>query len=127
MLQFDVETAQKMPYFAAAMSFSPETRLDALAHIRSQWALPELSLEAQEAQEEAFRRALSNKIEDMLNNHFGQLVHAIRRLDVREKDFHAAMHLDSSAEIAEALAVLILQREYEKAESRRKYRESNNI
>jgi hypothetical protein len=108
------------------MTFSPETRLNALAHIRRQWTLPELSLEAQEAQEEALHRALASQVEDMLNNHFGQLVHALRRLDVRENDFHAAMHVGSSAEIAEALTVLILQREYEKAESRRRYKTTDN-
>lgn len=100
---------------------------DAIMRIEQQWELPfspeNISLEAQEANEARFREALTERVQEMLTHHFDRLVHALRRLDVRERDFHAAMQLPNTREMAEALTMLILQREWEKSESRRKFRE----
>jgi len=102
--------------------FSDEEQSAAFGLIRRQWELPAHALGAQEQRENALREALVARVGRMLNDHFGTLVHALRRLDVREKDFHAAMQLPNNKEIAEALAALILAREFEKARTRKKYR-----
>lgn len=98
--------------------------------IEQQWELPtttqHMTLEEQEAYERNLHEILSERVLEMLNHQFDRLVHAVRRLDVRERDFHAAMQLPNSREIAGALASLILQREYEKSESRRKFREQQH-
>ncbi len=66
---------------------------------------------------------LESRIEEMLKSEMGTLVNAMYRLDIHEGLFHQAMALPSGKEKAQALARLVLDREYQKAESRLKYKQ----
>lgn len=62
----------------------------------------------------------------LLKNDFNHLVQSLYRLDIPEKAFNQAMEQKSEALVAEFLSRIIYQRELQKAESRRKYKATQN-
>lgn len=97
--------------------------LEARRSIEKQWAVAKIEPEnGFEAQLESLKAQLTLQVIDYLKDDMAYLINALYRLDIREKDFHAAMEGDSLQEIGASLAEVIIQRELEKAASRQKYR-----
>lgn len=70
---------------------------------------------------ESLRRALSLRLEALLEDDFGALVNAMYRLDVAEAAFKQALNAGNAAEIATELTEIVLQREFQRLATRRKY------
>ena len=68
------------------------------------------------------KSALKKHIEYLLVSNFEKLLNAIYRIDIDEKKFNEALKLDSIESISSEVTELVIEREIQKAESRRKYR-----
>ncbi len=64
---------------------------------------------------------LSLFIEDLLNTNFEKLCNMIYRHDVEERKFNSALQSDSVQQQAEMIARLVIDRELQKAETRKSY------
>ena len=71
----------------------------------------------------ALKERLASRLIEFLDYDMEGLINLVYRLDIREKDFDAAMRGPSTRIIAEQLAELIIRRELEKAYTRKLYRE----
>lgn len=69
---------------------------------------------------EAFRALLIRRIEELIQHDFEKLKWILYRIDVSEKKLTEALK-DSEADAAEVIADHIIQRQIEKAESRKKH------
>lgn len=76
---------------------------------------------------EALLLALKNRVLYLIQHDFNRLMTAMYILDVAEARFKAAMAVPGLDNSAAALAEVILEREIEKAATRRKYRNVYNI
>lgn len=74
---------------------------------------------------EHFISTLSPYIEDLLNNHFANLLQIMYRIDVSEKDFALTLHPSNKIAPAKAITELIFDRLLLKAEIRAKYKNKN--
>ena len=71
----------------------------------------------------AFRALLIRRIEELIQHDFEKLKWILYRIDVSEKKLTEALK-DSEADAAEVIADHIIQRQIEKAESRKKFGDS---
>jgi len=65
---------------------------------------------------------LKGIIEHLLRNDMEKLLHAIYRIDIDERKFNEALASTDFFEARDKIVTLILKREFEKAESRLKYK-----
>ena len=70
---------------------------------------------------EDFQLILAKLIRHLLNNDFERLINGLYRIDVSEEKVKQA--LSASGDIAEEIATLIIRREMQKVETRKKYRD----
>jgi hypothetical protein len=82
-----------------------------------QWGLPDTPGNSWEQ----LRQALKARLRELLDDDFSALVNAMYRLDVAENRFKAALEAGNSDLVAENLAEIVLQRELQRLETRRKY------
>ena len=68
-----------------------------------------------------FQLILAKLIRHLLNNDFERLINGLYRIDVSEEKVKQA--LSASGDIAGEIATLIIRREMQKVETRRKYRD----
>lgn len=104
-------------YICARIMVSDPVIQRTALQLQQQWGLNILS----GGDLDSLRIALAVHLEWMLGNEVERLVQAMYRLDVPEKLFHQAMRLPSRHEQAEALAELVLVREFKRAETWLKY------
>lgn len=71
---------------------------------------------------EDLRRVLRSRIKELLQDDFHALVQLMYRLDIDENRFHSAMSAPGSDERVNTLTDLIIERELQRIEFRRKYR-----
>lgn len=88
-----------------------------LAH---EWGLPA------GASEDSVASGLAARVAWLMKHDYERLLNAVYLLDLSERRFRAAMALGSNEAAARALAELILEREREKFESRRRYRQQRS-
>ncbi|RFM30435.1 hypothetical protein [Deminuibacter soli] len=74
---------------------------------------------------ELFREQLAAYIHTLINQHFPQLVQLLYRLDVSEKKLKTALANAAGNDAGLLIADLIIQRQLQKIETRRKYRSDN--
>jgi hypothetical protein len=72
-----------------------------------------------------FKKSLTRLIGHLLNNDFERLINGLYRIDVSEEKVKWA--LASGDDVAEQIALLIIDREMEKVITREKYRQDKNI
>lgn len=72
------------------------------------------------------KTALKERLFELLEDDFAGLVNAMYRLDIAEDRFKAALDASSTDAIAAQLAEVVLQRELQRLETRRRYSDSNN-
>lgn len=70
--------------------------------------------------------ALAGALSELITRDFERLVQTMYRLDVDEGKFAAAMACSSVNEQASALGKIVLQRELQRLEFRKKYRQRGN-
>ena len=68
---------------------------------------------------EDFQLILTKLIRHLLDNDFEKLINGLYRIDVSEEKVKQAM--SSEGDLAEEIALLIIERELQKVETRRKY------
>ena len=78
--------------------------------------------EIQLRQDEDFFNNLSALLNKMINENFEQLIALLYRIDVSEKKLKNILSKDKSALSGDILAQLIIERQLEKLEARKKYR-----
>ncbi len=73
----------------------------------------------------AFRQLLIQRIDELIHRDFEKLKWILYRIDVSEKKLNEALQ-NSEADAATVMADLIIQRQIEKAESRKKFGDNEN-
>jgi hypothetical protein len=68
----------------------------------------------------AFRQLLISRIEELIHHDFEKLKWILYRIDISEKKLNEAL-ISSEADAATVMADLIIQRQFEKVESRKKF------
>ena len=74
---------------------------------------------------EEFRKYLTEKMKDMLENNYNLLINTLYRIDISEKKLSKLFSSKNKESIPEKLAELIIERQVEKINFRRQYREGN--
>lgn len=74
---------------------------------------------------EEFRKYLTEKMKDMLENNYNLLVNTLYRIDISEKKLSKLFSSENKESIPEKLADLIIERQIEKIDFRKRYREGN--
>lgn len=72
-----------------------------------------------------FRKYLTEKMKDLLDKNYNLLINALYRIDISEKQLAALFSNKNKESIPEKLADLIIERQIQKIEFRRRYREGN--
>jgi len=74
---------------------------------------------------EEFRKYLTEKIKDMLDNNYNLLINTLYRIDISENKLAELFSSKNKETIPEKLADLIIERQIEKINFRRRYRDGN--
>ncbi len=74
---------------------------------------------------EEFRKYLSGKMKDLLDNNYNLLINTLYRIDINEKKLSELFFSKNKELIPEKLADLIIERQIQKIEFRRRYRDGN--
>ena len=74
---------------------------------------------------EEFRKYLTEKMKDMLDKNYNLLINTLYRIDISEKKLAALFSNKNKESIPEKLADLIIERQIQKIEFRKRYREGN--
>lgn len=72
-----------------------------------------------------FKKYLSQKLSDLMDNNFNQLVNILYRIDIDEYKLKKIFSAESRAYIPDALAELIIERQIQKIYWRNKYRQGD--
>ena len=73
---------------------------------------------------EQIQKVLTSRIRDMLDKNVEKLLHILYRIDVNQKKTDKIFNSPFKDEIAENLAAAVIERQLEKIETRKKYRQS---
>lgn len=79
----------------------------------------------QEEQLRAIRQLLIQRIDELIRTDFDKLKWILYRIDINEKKLTEALKGDSGADAASIMADMIIARQIEKAESRKKFGQGN--
>ena len=74
---------------------------------------------------EEFRKYLTEKMKDMLDKNYNLLINTLYRIDISEKKLAELFSSKNKGSIPEKLADLIIERQIEKINFRKRYREGN--
>lgn len=72
---------------------------------------------------DTFKNKLTNIIRYLLDKDFEKLLHAMYRIDINEEKLKTVLASESPEDVAPNLASLIIERELQKVETRRRYKE----
>lgn len=72
---------------------------------------------------EEFRKYLTAKMKDLLDNNYNLLINTLYRIDISEKKLSQLFSSKNKKPIPEKLAELIIERQIEKINFRKRYRE----
>ena len=73
---------------------------------------------------EQIQKVLTARIREMLDKNVEKLLHILYRIDVNQKKTDKIFNSPFKDEIAENLAAAVIERQLEKIETRKKYRQS---
>jgi hypothetical protein len=96
--------------------------------IFSSFEIDESYLPQAASEEERFRELraiLIRRIEELIEKDTGKLMFVLYRIDVSEKKVRESLTANSSLDYASVLADLIIERQIEKIETRKKYGDGN--
>ena len=70
---------------------------------------------------EELKRYLESAISELLDKDFNKLLNALYRMDVSEQKATEILHKSPQEQMAQELAAIIIERQLQKVETRRKY------
>ncbi len=76
---------------------------------------------------DSIKDAISNRVNELINADFSRLVFILYRLDIPEKKLKEALETSSNTPASDTIADMIINRQMQKIESRKKYRQNDNI
>lgn len=74
---------------------------------------------------EEFRKYLTEKMKDMLDKNYNLLINTLYRIDISEKKLAELFSAKNKESIPQKLADIIIERQIEKINFRKRYREGN--
>jgi hypothetical protein len=74
---------------------------------------------------EEFRKYLTEKMKDLLDKNYNLLINTLYRIDISEKKLAELFSLKNKESISQKLADLIIERQIEKINFRKRYREGD--
>jgi hypothetical protein len=74
---------------------------------------------------EEFRKYLTEKMKDLLDKNYNLLINTLYRIDISEKKLAELFSLKNKESIPQKLADLIIERQIEKINFRKRYREGD--
>ena len=77
--------------------------------------------------QEDFENKLASVIDDLIANDFGRLVQILYRLDISEKRLKELLAAQQGRDASIVIAKLIIEREKQKIESRKNFRQHDDI
>jgi hypothetical protein len=77
------------------------------------------------ASEEEWLIKLEQRIHELIASDFGKLLQILYRLDVNEEKVHAILRQNPSVDAGRLIASLIMERQMEKMETRKRYEKKN--
>ena len=77
--------------------------------------------------QEDFENKLASVIDDLIANDFGRLVQILYRLDISEKRLKELLAAQQGRDASIVIARLIIEREKQKIESRKNFRQHDDI
>lgn len=89
-------------------------------------SIPELQLQTSGIDIETFRKRLSLTINQLIQTDFTKLVGILYRLDISEAKLKAAL-ADAVHTASDIIATMIIERQIEKSESRKRFRHNGDI
>lgn len=87
----------------------------------------DLNLTPTSYSENDFRNILSAKINELVNTNFSKLVGILYRLDISEKKLKELLANTSDTPAGDVITSLIIERQLEKIESRKTFKQNNDI
>jgi hypothetical protein len=75
---------------------------------------------------EALESLLAEKVNALINGNFDQLLQLLYRIDINEQRLRRLLVENEGGDAGKIIARLIVQRQWEKIESRRKYRQDTD-
>ena len=72
---------------------------------------------------EQLREYITNKISELMDNNFDKLINTLYRIDVNEDKLQLAFMDKNKEKLPESIANLIIERQLQKIEMRKKYKE----
>ena len=94
-----------------------------LAPAEPERALPEDSSAAGPSPEDALEAQLAEKINTLIQRDFGALVQLLYRIDVPEQKLRRMLETNDGQDAGRLIARLIMERQWQKIETRRKYKD----
>ena len=76
---------------------------------------------------EALEALLAERINDMINKDFNALIQLLYRIDVSESKLRQLLQENTTTDANRTIACLILERQWQKIETRRKYKPDNSF
>jgi hypothetical protein len=89
--------------------------------IKEEFEIENTAFSANQPDEELVIKLLADRIDYMLQSNPDMLMSMMYRMDVREKDLQEALQPGKLDEPTRALALLVIKRQQERLETRRKY------
>jgi hypothetical protein len=97
--------------------------------LKKQQSLPDTIISAtdliDEKSKEKIREELIHLVNELINKDFHALIQLLYRIDVNEKKISLYLNENSDKDSASVLADLIIERQIEKRESRKKFNQKN--
>ncbi len=92
-------------------------------------AIPEFQLELNSAgySYDEFKKLLAAKINILINTNFSKLVGILYRLDISENKLKELLAYASDKPAGDVIATMIIERQMQKIESRKKFRQDGDI
>lgn len=98
--------------------------------MKNQQSLPDKIISAtdliDEKSKEKIREQLIHLLNELINKDFHALIQLLYRIDVNEKKIRLYLNENSDKDSASVLADLIIERQIEKRESRKKFNQKND-
>ncbi|MCC6288484.1 MAG: hypothetical protein IT249_11415 [Chitinophagaceae bacterium] len=77
--------------------------------------------------EEGLKRIIAERVNDLIQHDFAQLTQLLYRVDINEARLKKLLNEAEEKDAAEIIAVLIIERQVQKWESRKAFKQNNNI
>lgn len=89
--------------------------------------LQEFNIQLQQPSQEELKKKLADKINYLIEHDFYSLVQLLYRIDINETTLKDTLHNNSGMDSGDLIAELVIQRQLEKAELKKQFKQQNDI